>query len=292
MTTTSIVAGRRSPRRGTVGRRPKGRWVVLAILIVAGALFLTPFLLVAINAFKSPADYAANGPLALPTSLDWMSIVDFWERTRFEGKLWNSLYISTVVAAGAVVLSLINAFALGIGRVRGRGWLLVIFLMGNLLPQESLAYPLYYLSRSVGVYDTAVPVIIVFIVIHSAFGTYLLTSVLSHFPVEILEAARVDGAGKWRQLVQIVTPISRPTLLVLFVFFFIWTWNEFFLPLIFLASSANQTVPVALGVLQGQHLTDATTSSAASLLGVVPAIIFFLLFQRTLVRGITAGAVK
>ena len=87
-------------------------------------------------------------------------------------------------------------------------------------------------------------------------------------------------------------PVSRPTLGVLFVFFFIWTWNEFFLPLVFLISNENQTVPVALGVLQGQRLMDATMTSAAALLGILPAIVFFLIFQRTLTRGITVGAVK
>jgi raffinose/stachyose/melibiose transport system permease protein len=79
---------------------------------------------------------------------------------------------------------------------------------------------------------------------------------------------------------------------VLFVFFFIWTWNEFFLPLVLLISNDTQTVPVALGVLQGQRLMDATMTSASALLGVIPAIAFFLIFQRTLTRGITAGAVK
>jgi raffinose/stachyose/melibiose transport system permease protein len=79
---------------------------------------------------------------------------------------------------------------------------------------------------------------------------------------------------------------------VLMVFFFIWTWNEFFLPLIFLISNDNQTVPVALGVLQGQRLMDATMSSASALLGILPAILFFLIFQRTLTRGVTAGAIK
>jgi raffinose/stachyose/melibiose transport system permease protein len=86
--------------------------------------------------------------------------------------------------------------------------------------------------------------------------------------------------------------MSRPTLAVLLVFFFIWTWNEFFLPLIFLISNDNQTVPVALGVLQGQRLMDATMSSASALLGILPAILFFLVFQRTLTRGVTAGAIK
>jgi raffinose/stachyose/melibiose transport system permease protein len=134
--------------------------------------------------------------------------------------------------------------------------------------------------------------ILIFTVIQSAFGTYLLSAVFGSFPKEILDAAAVAGAGKLQTLVRIVVPISWPTLSVLFTFFFIWTWNEFFLPLIFLISNDNQTVPVALGVLQGQRLMDATTSSASALLGVIPAVVFFLIFQRTLSRGITAGAVK
>ena len=132
----------------------------------------------------------------------------------------------------------------------------------------------------------------IFSVIQSAFGTYLLSSVFNAFPQEMLEAATVDGCNKTQLLFNIVMPISRPTLSVLFTFFFIWTWNEFFLPLILLISNSKQTVPLAIAVLQGQHNMDATTSSASALLGVLPCILFFIIFQRTLTRGITAGSIK
>jgi raffinose/stachyose/melibiose transport system permease protein len=115
---------------------------------------------------------------------------------------------------------------------------------------------------------------------------------LGRFPREIIEAARIDGANRWQVLWRIVVPVSRPTIGVLLVFFFIWTWNEFLLPLVMLISHDNQTVSVALGVLQGQQLMDATMTNAAALLGVLPAIVFFLVFQRTLTRGIAVGAVK
>ncbi len=115
---------------------------------------------------------------------------------------------------------------------------------------------------------------------------------MAAFPHEVLEAARVDGAGPAQILWRIVVPILRPSIAVLLVSFFIWTWNEFFLPLVFLISNDNQTVPVALGVLQGQRLMDATMTSASAALGVPPAVVFFLLFQRTLTRGTTMGAVK
>ena len=137
-----------------------------------------------------------------------------------------------------------------------------------------------------------IPFWIIFTVIQSAFGIYLLSSVLSTFPVELLEAASLDGAGKFRILVSVVYPIMRPTLGVLMVFFFIWTWNEFFLPLVLLVSDARQTVPIAVSVAQGQHNVDAPMASASALLGFLPCIVFFLLFQRTLTRGVTAGSVK
>ncbi|WP_030907710.1 carbohydrate ABC transporter permease [Streptosporangium amethystogenes] len=268
------------------------KYSVLVSLVVLAVVMLVPFVIVTLNAVKSPADYSSGGPLSLPSELYLDGIVDFWNRVDFGGKLWNSLLISGSVAVLATVLSVLNAYALGIGRVRGRVWILVVFLVANTLPQEALVYPLYYLAKQVGLYDTRLGVIIIFTVIQSAFGTYLLSSVLGRFPHEILEAAALDGAGKWRALWRIVVPISRPTLSVLLVFFFIWTWNEFFLPLVFLISNENQTVPVALGVLQGDKMMDATMSSASALLGILPAVAFFLIFQRTLTRGVTVGAVK
>jgi raffinose/stachyose/melibiose transport system permease protein len=268
------------------------RSAVLAVLTLLVIVVLSPFALVALNAVKSPAEYASDGPLSLPDSLYLKGIADFWIRVDFGEKLFNSFLISASVAVLAVIVSILNAYALGIGRVRGRGAFLVFFLVANLLPQEALAYPLYYLSKEVGLYNTQLVVIIIFTAIQSAFGTYLLSSVYAAFPREMLEAAAMDGAGKWRTLWRVVVPISWSSLSVLFTFFFIWTWNEFFLPLIFLISNDKQTVPVALGVLQGDRLMDATTTSASALLGILPAIIFFLIFQRTLTRGVMAGAIK
>jgi raffinose/stachyose/melibiose transport system permease protein len=187
---------------------------------------------------------------------------------------------------------MLNAFAPGIGRVKGRLCVIVLFLLANMLPQESLLYPLYYMFKRLGLYDSMWSVIIIFTVVQSAFGTYLLATVLGTFPREILEAASLDGAGRWRILWRVIMPISRPTLSVLLIFFFIWTWNEFLIPLTFLVSNDKQTVPVAIASLQGERLTDITTTSASALLGLIPTLVVFLVFQRTLTRGITAGAVK
>ena len=273
-------------------RRKTSDWIILIAAIVIGLVIAVPFLMILINSFKSPSDYNQGGPLQLPTHLYFDGIVNFWNRVDFPLKLWNSIFISGVVSILAVVISVLNAYALGIGRVKARTWIIVLFLLANMLPQEALLYPLYYMFKQVGLYDNVWSVIIIFTVIQSAFGTYLLSSVYGTFPKEILEAASLDGAGRWRILWRVVVPISRPTLSVLVIFFFIWTWNEFLIPLTFLVSNDNQTVPVAISVLQGDRLMDVTTTSASALLGLIPTLIFFLIFQRTLTRGITAGAVK
>jgi raffinose/stachyose/melibiose transport system permease protein len=293
VTTPATGGSQRPPRaRGGMTKKRSVDWLLLALVIVGALAVIAPFYLVLVNSFKSPIDYSTSGPLALPESLDFTGIVKFWERVNFPEKVWNSIFISGVVAVLAVLISMLNAFAIGIGRVKGRSWIVLLFLLANLLPQEALLYPLYYMFKSVGLYDNVWSVIIVFTVIQAAFGTYLLSSVYGTFPKEILEAASLDGAGRWQILWRVVFPISRPTLSVLLIFFFIWTWNEFLIPLTFLASNANQTVPVAISVLQGDRLMDVTTTSASALLGIIPTLIFFLIFQRTLTRGITSGAVK
>jgi raffinose/stachyose/melibiose transport system permease protein len=129
-------------------------------------------------------------------------------------------------------------------------------------------------------------------VIQRAFGTYLLSAVLSNFPKEIIEAAEIDGASRWQTLWFVVVPVLRPTLMVVGTFFFIWTWNEFLIPLVMLVSNNNQTVSVAMGLTRGQNMSDPTLQAAASLLGIAPTVVFFLIFQRTLTRGVVVGAVK
>ena len=276
------------------GRRQRGvgRWFVLGLIVIGLLLTLFPFFLTIINAIKTSAEYAANGPLALPHGIDLVQLQKFWDLSDYGRKLLNSAIISVCVAVFGVILSVLNAYAIGIGKVRGSRAFLIILLLGIMVPQESIVYPLYYMAKAVGIYDTQLAVIIVFSVIQSAFGTYLLSSVLSSFPREIIEAADIDGASRWQVLWFVVVPVLRPTLMVLGTFFFIWTWNEFLIPLVLLVSNNNQTVSLAMGLTRGQNLSDPVLQAAASLLGIAPTIIFFLIFQRTLTRGVAVGSVK
>lgn len=281
-----VVDRPRRLKRGVSG------WVVFALLAFAALLMVFPFWLALINAFKPAAEYIQDGPISVPTTVNFDALIAFWKGINFNEKLWNSVIISASVALIAAAISLLSAFAIGIGRIKGRVFVLAVFMLAFTIPQEALVYPLFILTRDLGLYDTKLGVIIILSVLQSAFGTYMLSSVLGSFPVEVLEAARIDGASRTQVLWHIVFPLTRPTLGVLVTFFFIWTWNDFFLPLVLLPSSANQTVSVALGALSGQYTSDPTALAAASLAGILPALLFFLIFQRTLMRGVNLGAIK
>ncbi|MEU4392536.1 carbohydrate ABC transporter permease [Kribbella sp. NPDC023855] len=292
MTTLTLTRSRVTRKDPDRYKQGVARWIVLLLVGVTALLVLVPFAIMLMNAFKSPTDYSSNGPLAWPESFQLDGLKTYWQQVHFEGKLLNSIIISGSVAVLGVVLSLLNAYALGIGRVRGRMWIVALFLMANMIPQEALVYPLYSMAKSLGLYNSRLSVIIIFTVIQSAFGTYLLASVLGTFPKALLEAAALDGASRWTTLWRVVVPTVRPTLSVLLIFFFIWTWNEFFIPLVMLIDNSTQTVPLALASLQGDRLMDATTTNAGALISLLPTVVFFLIFQRTLTRGVTVGAVK
>lgn len=272
--------------------RTGGDWLILAFLIVGGLVMLFPFIVLLLNAFKTTAQYNSSGPLSIPTELQFDGLMKFWNRVSYPEKLWNSVWTSGLVAVLAVILSMFNAFALGIGRVKGRRWIILLIMLANMLPQEAMLYPLYIMFKEIGLYNSQWAVVIIFTVIQSAFGTYLLSSVYGTFPSAILEAATIDGANRWTIFTKIVYPISKPTLSVMLVFFFIWTWNEYMIPMAFLIDNNTQTIPIAVASLSGDRLMDVTTIAAASLISIVPTLVFYLIFQRTLARGITTGAVK
>lgn len=257
-----------------------GLMILLALLLVG---MLLPLAMIGVNALKTEDDYRQNGPLALPESLDLSALRHASQSMEYPLKLRNSLVISAAAAALGTALSLCNAYALAIGQVRGRWLFLAAFLLGLALPREALVFPLYHAFRAVGLYDRSAPLILVFAALHSTFGACLLSWALSRFPPDLLDAADLDGCTRLQTLTRVVAPAMLPVLAALFALFFLWTWNDFFVSLIFLYSNAHQTVPLA--VVRADQGTTMTLLSAAAALGIAPAVVFAFLFQRTLTRA-------
>jgi len=269
-----------------------GKYASLVTLSIFVLFMVFPLILIALTSFKTDSEYYNNGPLALPQSINLDILKYTWHHTNYTRLLVNSTIISVSAAVLAVGVSLLNAFALGLGRMKGRAFLLLFFMMAMTLPGEALIYPAYYFFKAIKLYDKLLSVILLEAALSASFGTYLLTSVLKSFDREILEAAMIDGCSKLQLLTRIVFPLTLPSLSVLLVFFFVGTWNDFFIPLIMLISSKNYTVPVAMALARAEHNVTVTLQSSAALLGIIPCIIFFLLFQRSLTRGVTAGSIK
>lgn len=263
--------------------------ISLGVLVL---LMIFPLILITLTSFKTEAEYYTNGPLALPQSINLDILTYTWKSTNYTRLLMNSAIISISASVLAVGISLLTAFALGIGKIKGKALFLLFFMMAMTLPGEALIYPAYYFFKAINLYDNLLSVILLQAALSASFGTYLLTSILSSFDREILDAAMIDGCSKMQLLTRIIFPLTRPSLSVLLVFFFVGTWNDFFIPLIMLISSKNYTVPVAMALARGEHNVTVTLQSSAALLGIIPCIIFFVLFQRSLTRGVSAGSLK
>ena len=269
-----------------------GKYVTLILLSVLVLVMIFPLIMITTTSLKTEAEYYANGPLALPKGINLTMLAYTWKSTDYTRLLMNSLTISLCAAFLAVGLSILTAYALGIGKIKGRAFILLFFMMAMTLPAESLIYPAYYFFKAVKLYDNLLSVILLESALSASFGTYLLYSVFRSFDKDILESAMIDGCSKLQILLQILVPLNLPSIAVLLVFFFVGTWNDFFIPLIMLISSKNYTVPVAMAMARGEHNVTITLQSSAALLGIIPCIIFFILFQRSLTRGLTAGSIK
>jgi len=278
-------------------RRNPMSWVVLFFVTTGVAIWTIPYYLVFTYAIKSPVDQASTSLWAPPHSFNASYFIQAWQWGDLTPKFFNSLYISSVATAISIGLAFFTAFSLGIGKPKHRTLILTICMVIYAIPQEAIVFPWFKFTEAINIYGNQIGVILILGILYSAFATYLLTTVLSEFPKEILEAAYVDGVSSWRLLRSIIFPLIRPTLATLAAMIFIWDWNEYMMPLILLPNNNTQTLPIIIATALGGNPDTGSPGMNVSImamgcvLSAIPSIIFFLLFQRTLSRGIAVGAV-
>lgn len=278
-------------------RRSPISYLVLLLVASGVAVWTIPYYLVFSYAIKSPVQQLSTSLWTPPTSFNISYFIHAWQFGDLTPKFLNSVYISTGATIISIFLALFTGFSLGIGKPRHRGLILTICMIVYAIPQEAIVFPGYKLSKVLHIYGNQVSVILILGILYSAFATYLLTSVLAEFPREILESAYLDGAGSWRLLKSIIFPIIRPVLATLAAMIFIWDWNEYMMPLILLPDNNTQPLPIAIAQAlggnpdTGSRGMDIHMMAMGCVLGAIPSIIFFIIFQRSLSRGITVGAI-
>ncbi len=215
-----------------------------------------------------------------------------WTTARFSTFMWNSVQISVLVVVSSVVISVLSGYAFGTMRFRGSNALFNVLLFGMIVPYEAVVVPLYHDLKWANLVNTHWSVVLPLLGTNVAFGTYWMRAYFRTVPPALIEAAAIDGAGSFRTLWKVLLPGGRPAVLTLTVLVFMWSWNEFLLPLIMLSSDDLRTAPLGLPYFSTRYSTDRVGLAAAAVMVALPIVVVFVALQRSFVNGITAGAVK
>ena len=269
------------------------RWrtalLTVSVLLLSVAMLL-PLVWMVLTSLKPEAEIVQFPPRLFPHSLTFQHYADVWDRIPFA-----RLYLNTIVFAGGVtVLSLLfdsmTAYALARLNFRGRHVVFVLILVMLMLPFQVTLVPLYDLLANLGWTDTLHGLIVPRAT--NAFGIFFLRQFFLSLPKDLEEAARVDGAGEFRIYRQIVLPLAGPALLTLALFHFMYNWNDLLWPLLINQDADRQTLPSGLAQFMGQHVVEYGLLMAASVLALLPVIVFFLLIQRRFVEGVATTGIK
>ena len=265
--------------------------IISVIILVALVLFfLFPLYWISTGSFKSNAEITAREPIWFPMSPTMENYMELFDNPAF---LW--LFNIIFISAAAMVLTCITAslagYALGKKRFIGRGILFTIIICAMALPKQVIVIPLAQeMTNFFHLDDTLWAVILP--TVGWPFGVFLMKQFSETIPTEILEAARVDGAGELRTFFSVVFPMIKPGIGALAIFTFVNTWNDYFLQLVMLTSDTKWTLPLAIANMQGEMSTDYGLIMAGAALASVPIIIVFIAFQKYFTQGIAMGAVK
>jgi multiple sugar transport system permease protein len=206
--------------------------------------------------------------------------------------LRNSLIVASSVTVICLVVGALAAYAVVRIPFRHNRTILLGILGTRMIPEISLMIPLFILASRLGITDKPLVLIITYLTFSLPFAIWLMAAFFQTIPIELEDAARIDGCSRIGTLFRIIVPISSPGLVSTGLFVFLLSWDEFFYALIFTSSLAAKTVPVALAEFVGRYVTDVNAMMAGGIVAAIPPVLMALIFQRYIVRGLTAGAVK
>jgi raffinose/stachyose/melibiose transport system permease protein len=245
--------------------------VARGLIIVLMVLTLLPFLSM-LSAALAPQGTYPNG-LQWPADPQWGNFIRAFEVAKMDQLLLSSVLMAKLTT---------NKYR----------WLYLVFVFGLTLPFEAVITPLYYEIRALGLLNTRFAIILPLVGLYMPFGVYWMRAHFLNVPHDLTEAAQLDGATRWKEFWHVQVPLARPAIMSLTILLFLWTWNQFLLPVVLVQDPMQRTMAGALGAFQGQWGTDIPLLCAGALLILTPTILIFLTFQRQFVAALMQGAVK
>jgi putative chitobiose transport system permease protein len=261
------------------------------VLIAVGSVLLAPFAWLLATALKSEsADLFAYPPEWIPDPIVWGNFAKAWSILPFPLYIFNTFFIAITTVLITLFLCSLTGYALARMRFRGRKFILYAVLATTMIPFQVLLIPLFIVTLRLGLVDSYAGVILPVAV--NAFGIFLMRQAFTTIPIDLEDAARIDGCGDFTIYARIMLPLVKPAMATLAAFTFVAQWNDFLWPLVVIKSRDLYTLQLGLASLQGVFGVNWRYISAASIIALAPTIAFFLLTQRFFTRGLAAGAVK
>ena len=272
---------------------PRARIGYQALLPLALILWLLPLIAVAVFSIRPEADFAVGNYWGWPSSFDALSnyalVFTGSDMPRY---LMNSGLITVPTVIGAVALSAMTGFALGVYRFRGNMLIFFMFVAGNFVPFQILMVPVRDLTLQLGLYDTKMGLVLFHVAFQTGFCTLFMRNFIRALPRELIEAARVEGISELRIFWYVVLPLMKPALAALSVLIFTFIWNDYFWAIVLTQGADSQPVTAGITSFNAQYRAAYHLMSAGSIVAALPPVLMFFAMQKHFIAGLTLGAVK
>lgn len=265
-------------------------WLTSAIMLVIAAAMAVPFYYILVNTFKSQ-DQTARSPLALPVHATLEHYAQVLATTNVVGSFLNTLYVTVFSVVLMVLVGSMAAYGMILGRTKLTAAVGGLLAVAFLVPGQGTLIPIYQMLVDVRLVDSLNGLVVIYSC-GAIFCYYLILGYMRTVPTEVLEAARIDGAGAGRIFFAIVLPLIRPILITVSVFQTMWVWNDFIIPNVFISTPEKQTLVLQAYSAVGQFTTDWPVFMTLTVILLIPVVLFFLFMQRYIVDGLTQGSVK
>jgi multiple sugar transport system permease protein/alpha-1,4-digalacturonate transport system permease protein len=290
MAATAIPATSMDYRQQATRRRRVGKALTWIALVAGALVMIFPIYWMAATAIMVPRDSIARDVSLIPRSFTMDNFEGGWNRLPWERWYANTLFIATMRVLITVTINLLGGYTFAKFEFRGRNILFFMMVATLMIPIQVILVPRFIVVSSLGLANTPWGVILP--ASAEAFGIFFVRQFMVSFPDELLEAARLDGAGELTIFRRIVLPLSKPAIAVLVIMSFSWSWNGFIWPLVVLSSQENYTVQLGLNFMKGFYYTEWNQIMAMALISLLPILIVFMLFQRYFIQGIAHTGLK
>ncbi len=260
------------------------------ILLPLAIVMIIPLIWMVVTSFETLNETRRFPPVLVPGSVRWQNYRDVLQQAPFARWFLNTLVVTVVVVIGNLIFCSLAGYAFARLKFFGRDVVFMLVLATLMIPFQVIMIPTFLIVRQLGLIDTLGALIVPNLA--GAFGIFLLRQFFRTLPIELEEAARIDGASRLGILFKIVLPLSGPALATLAVITFMWTWNDFLWPLVTIYSSNNMTLQLGLTTFQGAHQSNTHLLMAATMMSMLPLLLLFFVAQRWFIRGIATTGLK